>query len=86
MCTAYTHIGARRRKSMSKKQTAKVEEPVVAFLIGMRVNALLRFWVWLPVAAAMPRMLRMMLVMKSDATMTIIMRSMMLRTVMVTMG
>ena len=58
MCTAYTHIGARRRKAMTKKQTANVEEPVVAFLIGMRVNALLRFWEWLPVAAAMPRMLR----------------------------
>ena len=43
---------------MTKRQTANVEEPVVAFLIGMRVNALLRFWEWLPVAAAMPRMLR----------------------------
>ena len=43
---------------MTKRQTANVEEPVVAFLIGMRINRLLRFWEWLPVAVAMPRMLR----------------------------
>jgi hypothetical protein len=38
--------------------TADVEESFVVFLIGMRVSSLWRLHEWLPVAAAMPRMLR----------------------------
>jgi hypothetical protein len=37
---------------------ANVDGPVVAFLIGMRINALWRVWEWLPVVLAMPKMLR----------------------------
>jgi hypothetical protein len=40
------------------RYTADVEGDVVVFLIGMRVNALWRVDRWLPVALAMPRMLR----------------------------
>ena len=29
----------------------------VLFLIGMRINSLWRFWAWMPVLAAMPRMI-----------------------------
>lgn len=29
----------------------------VLFLIGMRINSLWKFWAWMPVAVAMPRML-----------------------------
>jgi hypothetical protein len=39
------------------RYTARVEKPVVVFLIGMRVNRLLAVGKWLPVATAMPRML-----------------------------
>ena len=35
----------------------EVEGEVVVFLIGMRINKLWKFWKWLPVARAMPRML-----------------------------
>lgn len=38
--------------------TADVDGDFVVFIIGMRVNKLLRVRKWLPVAAAMPRMLR----------------------------
>ena len=37
---------------------AEVEEEVVLFLIGMRINKLWKVWKWLPVMAAMPRMLK----------------------------
>jgi hypothetical protein len=37
--------------------TARIEKPVVLFLIGMRFNKLLAVHKWLPVALAMPRML-----------------------------
>jgi hypothetical protein len=39
------------------RYTARVDKPVVLFLIGMRINTLLAIQKWLPVAAAMPRML-----------------------------
>jgi hypothetical protein len=39
------------------RYTARVEKPVVLFLIGMRFNNLLAIGRWLPVATAMPRML-----------------------------
>lgn len=38
--------------------TSRVAEPMVLFLIGMRLNRLWKVWKWLPVAAAMPRMMR----------------------------
>jgi len=41
----------------AERYTAGLEKPVVLFLIGMRVNKLLAPQKWLPVAAAMPRML-----------------------------
>ncbi|MGX1199070.1 DUF4188 domain-containing protein [Parvibaculum sp. MBR-TMA-1.3b-4.2] len=40
------------------RYTVISEEPFVVFLIGMRVNKLLRPGKWLPVARAMPRMLK----------------------------
>ena len=39
------------------RYTARVEKPVVLFLIGMRFNNLLAVRKWLPVVLAMPRML-----------------------------
>ena len=41
-----------------RRVTADPEESFVVFLIGMRVNRLWKLHRWLPVAAAMPRMLR----------------------------
>jgi hypothetical protein len=41
-----------------RRVTADAEEPFVVFLVGMRVNRLWKLHRWLPVAAAMPRMLR----------------------------
>ena len=40
-----------------KRMTAQIEGDFVVFLIGMRVNRWWKVWRWLPVAAAMPRML-----------------------------
>jgi len=37
--------------------TAEMEGDFVVFLIGMRVNKPWKFWKWLPVATAMPKML-----------------------------
>ncbi len=37
---------------------AEAEGEIVVFLIGMRINRLWKVWKWLPVLAAMPRMLR----------------------------
>jgi Domain of unknown function (DUF4188) len=39
------------------RYTARVDKPVVLFLIGMRFNRLLAVGKWFPVALAMPRML-----------------------------
>ena len=41
-----------------RRVTADPEESFVVFLIGMRVNRVWKLHRWLPVAAAMPRMLR----------------------------
>lgn len=40
------------------RYTAQIEGDFIVFLIGMRVNKLLRVDKWAPVASAMPRMLR----------------------------
>jgi hypothetical protein len=40
------------------RYTARVEKPLVLFLIGMRFNKLILAHKWLPVFLAMPRMLR----------------------------
>jgi hypothetical protein len=42
----------------AERLTAELDEPFVVFLIGMRVNRLWKVHRWLPVALAMPRMLR----------------------------
>lgn len=39
------------------RYTAQTDEPFVVFLIGMRINRLLQFNKWIPVAKAMPPML-----------------------------
>lgn len=36
---------------------AEVEDEIVVFLIGMRINRLWKVWKWLPVVRAMPKML-----------------------------
>jgi hypothetical protein len=41
-----------------KRMTAERDEPFVVFLIGMRINRYWKVHKWLPVAAAMPKMLR----------------------------
>src|SRR5438067_9912233 len=43
---------------IADRLTAKVDREVVVFLIGMRINRFWKFHKWLPVALAMPRMLR----------------------------
>ena len=45
-------------KIISARMTAQVEGEFVVFLIGMRINRLWKVHKWLPVALAMPRMLR----------------------------
>ena len=42
---------------IKKRVCAEMEGGFVVFLIGMRVNKPWKFWKWLPVATAMPRML-----------------------------
>jgi hypothetical protein len=42
----------------TRRVTADPDESVVVFLVGMRVNRMWKLHRWLPVAAAMPRMLR----------------------------
>jgi hypothetical protein len=41
-----------------ERLSAKIEGDFVVFLIGMRINQPFRIHKWMPVAAAMPRMLR----------------------------
>ena len=36
------------------RYTARIDEPLVVFLIGMRINQLWAVHKWMPVAAAMP--------------------------------
>jgi hypothetical protein len=43
---------------VAQRMTAAVDGEVVVFLIGMRINRLWKVHKWLPVASAMPRMLR----------------------------
>jgi hypothetical protein len=43
---------------MKDRMCAQVDGEVVVFLIGMRINKLWKIHKWLPVAMAMPRMLR----------------------------
>jgi hypothetical protein len=45
-------------KVIAKRMSAEIEGDFVVFLIGMRVNKPWKFWKWLPVFIAMPRMLR----------------------------
>src|SRR5690349_19634694 len=40
------------------RQQARTEKPLALFLIGMRINNFLAPGAWMPVAAAMPRMLK----------------------------
>ncbi len=42
---------------IAERVCAEVEGDVVVFLIGMRLNRFWKFWKWLPVLRAMPRML-----------------------------
>ena len=42
---------------VDRRVCAELEGEFVVFLIGMRVNKPWKFWKWLPVAQAMPRML-----------------------------
>jgi hypothetical protein len=43
---------------ISGRHTATLDDEVVVFIIGMRINRLRRFRSWLPAFRAMPRMLR----------------------------
>jgi fumigallin biosynthesis monooxygenase-like protein len=45
-------------RSIAGRITARFEGEVVVFLIGMRINRLWKIHQWLPVARAMPQMLR----------------------------
>ena len=44
-------------KLFPARMTAQIDGDFVVFLIGMRVNKWWKFWAWLPVAFAMPRMM-----------------------------
>ena len=46
------------RKVQPGRYTAKIDGPFVVFLIGMRINKLYRFDKWVPVAMAMPPMIK----------------------------
>src|SRR4029450_753412 len=43
---------------IADRMTARVDGEIVVFLIGMRINRFWKIHKWLPVALAMPRMLR----------------------------
>jgi hypothetical protein len=45
-------------ETIQKRMTGTMDGDFVVFMIGMRVNRWWRFWQWLRVAAAMPRMQR----------------------------
>lgn len=45
-------------KIIAERMTAVIEGDFVVFLIGMRINKPWKIWGWLPVARAMPRMLK----------------------------
>ena len=44
-------------KIVERRVCAEMDSGFVVFLIGMRVNKPWKFWKWLPVATAMPKML-----------------------------
>jgi Domain of unknown function (DUF4188) len=46
------------QNNITERMTAHIEGDFVVFLIGMRINKLRKIHQWLPVARAMPRMLR----------------------------
>jgi hypothetical protein len=43
---------------VAARMTAELDREIVVFLIGMRINRLWKVHTWLPVALAMPRMIR----------------------------
>ena len=43
---------------IAERMTAEIDAQVVVFLIGMRINRVWKIHKWLPVALAMPKMLR----------------------------
>lgn len=43
---------------IDRRITAKIDGDFVVFLIGMRINKPWKIWKWLPVAKAMPKMLK----------------------------
>ncbi len=43
---------------IDRRITAKIDGDFVVFLIGMRINKPWKVWKWLPVALAMPKMLK----------------------------
>jgi hypothetical protein len=45
-------------KTINQRMTAKIEGDFVVFLIGMRINRFWKFHKWLPVAKAMPKMIK----------------------------
>src|SRR5689334_14761708 len=45
-------------RTIPKRMTGRMDGEFVVFLIGMRINRWWKFWVWLRVALAMPRMMR----------------------------
>ena len=45
-------------KTINQRMTAQLEGDFVVFLIGMRINRFWKFHKWIPVATAMPRMLK----------------------------
>ena len=45
-------------KLFKQRMTAELDEDIVVFLIGMRINKLWKIHKWLPVALAMPKMLK----------------------------
>ena len=45
-------------KTINQRMTVKMEGDFVVFLIGMRINRWWKFHKWLPVAMAMPKMLK----------------------------
>jgi hypothetical protein len=44
--------------TINQRMTAKLEGDFVVFLIGMRINRFWKFHKWIPVAVAMPKMLK----------------------------
>jgi hypothetical protein len=46
------------KEIIQQRMTADLQDEVVVFLIGMRINKLWKIHKWLPVALAMPKMIR----------------------------